>query len=506
MNKHDAEKNMEENDLGQNRNGKNGRPGANNSFSLKDAIWSPDARDYVKYWIKANGYKHKPSGQWIKQDGDAMKAKEARLKCFLDYQVDYNTINQELQKKNKMAAAPYRIKLPYKSKDLILAAFDHTIYEVVNESFKELRVKLKYDSQADPGGINLKSFVANLTTERIPLTVCVLAQFIWLVKRKLYGLPVIHHLMPILAGGGGEGKSSNLDRFLGPVSDFCWEINNAGQLIDDRAFAAYEDNLVAKLNELAKLGSQDFNQVKNVITAPTVSAKPLYTNTMETYVNRISFFGTTNLALNEQLFDSTMALRRFYEIKVDKKIDIEISTGLNYLAIWRAINENGEAPLLSMLDEYYECVDKLRTPDLFEEFFTEFEIDISKPCTYHVASRDGIYKALIDFAKSSGYDAPWITRIPEIRKRLLNRGLKQVTVRGEKVWKVNEDCKLNPAYAHRVLPALIESAQDLKDVEHIPELEKEMLKAAKAQDYVRAATIKKRIDEINGKGNGLFDL
>jgi excinuclease UvrABC helicase subunit UvrB len=84
--------------------------------------------------------------------------------------------------------------------------------------------------------------------------------------------------------------------------------------------------------------------------------------------------------------------------------------------------------------------------------------------------------------------------------------LKQVTVRGEKVWKVNEDCKLNPAYAHRVLPALIESAQDLKDVEHIPELEKEMLKAAKAQDYVRAATIKKRIDELNGKGNGLFDL
>ena len=473
---------------------------------LTAAIWSADARDYVKYWIKSNGYKHKPSGQWIKQDGDVMKAKEARLKCYLDYQVDYSTINKEVQSKNKTAAAAYKVKLPYKTKDLILAAFDHTIYEVVNESFSELRIKLKYDSQADPGGTNLNSFVANITTERILLTACVLAQFIWIVKRKLYGLPVIHHLMPILAGGGGEGKSSNLDRFLGPVADFCWEINNAGQLIDDRAFAAYEDNLVAKLNELAKLGSQDFNQVKNVITAPTISAKPLYTNTMETYVNRISFFGTTNLALNEQLFDSTMALRRFYEIKVDKKIDIEISTGLDYLAIWRSINENGEAPLLSMLDEYYECVDKLRTPDPFEEFFQEFGIDTSKPMTYHVPSRDGIYKAFIDFTKSSGYDAPWITRIPEIRKRLLNRGLKQVTVRGEKVWKVNEDCLLNSDWKHGVLPELLAKESEIANLAQIPELEKEMLKAAKVQDYTTAALIKRKIEGIKGIDNGLFDF
>ena len=66
----------------------------------------------------------------------------------------------------------------------------------------------RYLQEAGFGGEHPPGFVAG-----------VLRKFIWQVKRKMLNLPVTNHLMPILSGPQGKGKSTFLMRFLPPVEE-----------------------------------------------------------------------------------------------------------------------------------------------------------------------------------------------------------------------------------------------------------------------------------------------
>lgn len=465
-----------------------------------NAIWSADPKDYVHCWLKERGFAAGKNGVFS-NGKDELRVDQLKTRIYVDYHIDHSEIAREIAKKNKEVSAANKGAMPpNKKKDLLHSAVDIIIIEEDLRRINEVRLKLKYDPKADPDFRLFYRFVDNLTTVDVELGVRVMAHFVWLVKRKMFGKEAEHHLVPVLMGPGGKGKSKNLERMLAPVSDYLIELTSASQLTDDRSFHSFGTNYVATLDELSKMDKTDFNQIKNFITATYVSSRTMYTNSMTSNRQNITIIGTSNHPINEQIFESA-GMRRFYEFKVDKSIDKEVSMGIDYLAMWKSVNEDGPSPILPFLDQLAEHQESIRTPEPMELFFQEFNIDPTKKQTFRVEARAGIYKAFIDWAHQSGYDAPWMRREQHIRTKLLNRGLKQAKVNGKIYWYVNEDCSLNPLYAHSIIPRM-ESEAGLLEIESIGELEKRMKQAANAEDYTLAAAIKRRIEELKGKHGG----
>jgi len=470
------------------------------SAQMVSALWSADPKDYVDIWAREKNYIYKKSGVWS-NGRDELRTDQIKTQIFVDYHVHHAKLAREIAKKNKEVSASNKVSLPYKKKDLLHAAVDMKIIEEVKRRLNEIRLKLMFDPKADPAYIEAWKFVGNITTVDVELGTHVLLHFIWQVKRKLFGLPVEYHLVPVLTGAGGLGKSQNLKRLLGPIADYTFELASAAQLTDVNSFQAFGENFVATLDEFAKMDKQDFNVVKNFITAEYLTSRTLYTNSLSSNKQNVTIIATSNFSINEQIFESA-GMRRFYEYKIDKSINMEVSLSIGYLSLWKCVDENGPAPILPYLEQLARHQEAIRTPEPMELFFEEFNIDPKKPLTFRVDSREGIYKTFIEWSQKVGFDAPWMKREQHIRTKLLNRGLKQVTINGKKVWYVNEDCKLNPLFEHVVIPRL-ESEQDLLEIKSIPELEKMLNQAVKNTDYVLAAGIKRRIEELKNKHGGI---
>ena len=63
--------------------------------------------------------------------------------------------------------------------------------------------------------------------------VAVFNKFVWQVKRKIDGLPVFDHLMPVILGSQGTGKSTLIRQLLEAI-DELWVMSDFKQITDDR--------------------------------------------------------------------------------------------------------------------------------------------------------------------------------------------------------------------------------------------------------------------------------
>jgi len=474
--------------------------------SKRDAIWSSNPMDYINYWVDKHKFAYNKAGVWsIGQDD--IRTDELKTQIYVDHHTDHAEVAAEIKVEDINLAAAYKRKVPYKKKDLLHAALDMKIADETKRRLNEIRLKLKYDPTADPGLSLIETWVKNITSTDVKLGCGVLAHFIYQVKRKVYNKDVEHHLLPVLMGAGGKGKSKNLERLLEPLSGYTMMLTSASQLTDERSFHAFAENFVATLDEFAKMDKADFNEVKNFITQPYLNSRTLYSNTRSNSKQNITLIATSNYPINEQIFESE-GMRRFYEFNVDKSISREVSESIDYLKMWKSVNENEASPILPFLPELAKHEERIRTPEPIELFFEEFHIDPKKPLTFKIAGREGMYKAFIEWTHKAGFDAPWMRREQNIRTKLLNRGIKQVTVQGIRLWCVNEDCLLNPAYVATSTSGLGTDV-NIEEIESLPELEAALKKAVGHQNYELAGQIATRIKVLkhkNGVNGMLLDL
>ena len=111
----------------------------------------------------------------------------------------------------------------------------------------------------------LADWVRAATGAVSPLDLAVMRHFIWQVKRKLLGLPVEHHMMPILYGRTGGGKSVAVHKLLEPVKEvtLCRDMSVFSDSFGRRQFAR---NFVMFFDEMEKCCGVDVNALKNIIT------------------------------------------------------------------------------------------------------------------------------------------------------------------------------------------------------------------------------------------------
>lgn len=171
--------------------------------------------------------------------------------------------------------------------------------------------------------------------------VAVLRKFIWQVKRKMLGLPVTNHLMPVLTGAQGKGKSTLVRNLLLPVEE-CAANSDFKQITDDRNIQLWE-NYAIFLDELGHAKRTEMDEVKNIITANVLTRRPMRTNDVEHVEQRATFIGCTNKGLSELIRDET-GVRRFAELAFTNSPDWEAINALDWEQMWRSVDERGPDP------------------------------------------------------------------------------------------------------------------------------------------------------------------
>lgn len=210
-------------------------------------------------------------------------------------------------------------------------------------------------------------WVAAATGKVSHLDVAVVRHFVWQVKRKLFGLPVEHHMMPILYGRTGGGKSVAVHKFIEPVLDvaLCRDMSVFGDAFGRRQFAR---SYVMFFDELSKANAVDVNTLKNIISAPTVEWRQMRSESVASSPQNSTFLGCSNDPVSERINDPTSA-RRFWQVNAADKLDWDRINAIDYLALWRSIDERSPCLLVPYLSEIQTIQHReLRAKDIIEQW------------------------------------------------------------------------------------------------------------------------------------------
>ena len=202
--------------------------------------------------------------------------------------------------------------------------------------------------------------------------VAVLQTLIWQVKRKMRGLEVTGHLMPILTGKQGNGKTTFLRNFLAPVADVATFVSFR-EALDSRNLGVWS-SFVHVYDEMEKGELADVNAVKSAITGEKRSARVMGTNTTATVRQLATSVGAMNGKIGEVLRDPT-GMRRYGPLPTgdvpgpDKPgVDWDVLNLIDYSALWRSVQVTEPRPVDRVADELQRLQDAERMLDPVEYY------------------------------------------------------------------------------------------------------------------------------------------
>lgn len=216
-----------------------------------------------------------------------------------------------------------------------------------------------------------------------PDEIAVFSHFLWLCKRHLFGLPARYHMMPVIVGPQGSGKTETLKRLLTAGFGDLVLITSFDYMEDERNTPALAKHYIVFLDEMARANRADVSNLKRLLTQEKLTYRPLHTNDDATVKNNVTLIGASNMSTDALIKDET-GMRRFYELKVDTVACNKMSTEervmhweqldrIDYLEVWRSVNEQ-----LSVLPEFIALrdtitktqVEELQTTDMLGEFLS----------------------------------------------------------------------------------------------------------------------------------------
>lgn len=235
------------------------------------------------------------------------------------------------------------------------------------EALSELTQKLTYSStQNDP----VTSWVTAVCGRSSELDIVVVKHFIWQVKRKLDGLEVIHHCMPVLFGKSGAGKSVAVSRLIEPLRAVALQ-TDMSIFSDSFSRRAFFRNFLVFFDELQGSDNADVNAMKQIITAPVIEWRAMRSERVMSAPQNSTFIGCSNDPVRDRIKDPTSS-RRFWQINCADQIDWQAINSIDYLALWRSVDETASSPILEHLSEIRKVQEAdIRVKDIVEQWIEE---------------------------------------------------------------------------------------------------------------------------------------
>ncbi len=169
--------------------------------------------------------------------------------------------------------------------------------------------------------------------------------WLWIVKRKLAGMPVDRHLMLVLTGSAqGTGKSTAVKCLCSELAELFDPTVTAEVINDERNAPVLAQRAVGLWDEMQGIRGADITRLKHLITTEDVSYRPMRTNSRYSVPMLMTFIGTSNESIADLVRDTT-GMRRFYELAVPGRCDWDVINDIDYALIWQAASEEADSPL-----------------------------------------------------------------------------------------------------------------------------------------------------------------
>ena len=207
-------------------------------------------------------------------------------------------------------------------------------------------------------------------TEEPEYVAAVIQKFVWQVKRKMFGLPITNHLMPVLLGPQGKGKSTFLWQMLAPVDEVV-SPTTFSQLTDERNIDLL-NNYVLVFDEMSGATKADLEVVKNAITASVMARRPMTTNLNVTVPQNATLIGSSNaLSVGDLIRDPT-GLRRFAGLVFSDDPDYAVINGHDWMMTWRAVDMDGPDPMDAFMATLRKRQEEHREKSRVEDWLADF--------------------------------------------------------------------------------------------------------------------------------------
>lgn len=221
------------------------------------------------------------------------------------------------------------------------------VFDIAERLHMEPGVPNMVSTVADPMWRDLALKVFDTTEMSPDLVIAVLKKFVWQVKRKLANLTVTNHLMPVILGPQGSGKSTFVHRFVKPLEDLM-ATTDFDQITDKRNIDLWR-NYVLFLDEMAHAQRADIDAVKNAITASSLSRRPMRENSTEIVPQRATFIGCSNKELS-QLVNDTTGNRRFFPLRMPRDACRTTVNTIDFTMLWCSVDLHAADPMLPFMD------------------------------------------------------------------------------------------------------------------------------------------------------------
>ncbi|MBL0402903.1 hypothetical protein JKG68_02875 [Microvirga aerilata] len=205
--------------------------------------------------------------------------------------------------------------------------------------------------------------------------IAVLKKFIWQVKRKIRNsanvmLPVTNHLMPVILGPQGKGKSTFVNMFIAPLKELTLEVDF--KMIEDDRNIDIWNSFILFLDEMGYASKANVDTIKNAITATTLTRRPMRSNSKVTVSQNATFIGCSNKTLAQLIKDPT-GIRRFVGLQFSANPCWNTMNQIDYLKLWLSVDPNTEDPMLPFMDLLKDRQEEEREKGRVEEWLAQFE-------------------------------------------------------------------------------------------------------------------------------------
>jgi hypothetical protein len=233
----------------------------------------------------------------------------------------------------------------------------------------DLRNHIKFGGESP----ELERWLKAIRPEADETDLAVMRHWIWQVKRKIFSRSVENHLMPVFCGLTNTGKSVAIRKLIAPLR-IVSSTTDLKRLADSREDFLLIRNYIMFLDEMAKANNADVETIKTKITEEFIEYRKLGSNATVKGPQNSTFIGTSNYNVIDIIKDPTSA-RRFYEIWINGRCDWDTINLIDYLAIWRSIDEaNEEGFYKAASSEIRNRQEVIRDRDSVEEWLEEFSL------------------------------------------------------------------------------------------------------------------------------------
>lgn len=339
----------------------------NNSVNITNNVFSVsleqfnDIQTFVEVFLNKKNYEILPNKSFKDLQNRLFKTNDILRELYLAYDSEYKKLLAVVKNKDIMLSNPRLIEL----------ALTKYIDESWSSSLSVRKVELSFDQSLNLS--ELEKFCVACTGSNFKSDLYVMAHFIWQIKRKISNKNVKNHIMPIFIGKQNSGKSTAIEYLTSTIDDYRTDISISA-LADERNYHSIEDHFVIVCDEMQGCERTDIDRLKNIITAKTISARRLYTNIRDKIYQTASFIGTSNKAI-EQLIKDESGIRRFYPVKCIDLMDWDVIANLDYIKIWKSIDENNDKGYLyEVIDDVRNIQESHRVLSPVEEYLVERDL------------------------------------------------------------------------------------------------------------------------------------